>query len=79
VHLHGGAMVFNQAAQPKYARWRQEMAAVGLIVLGVEFRNGAGKLGPHPYPAGLNDCESGLRWALDHMDGLGVSHVILAG
>jgi dipeptidyl aminopeptidase/acylaminoacyl peptidase len=51
VHLHGGGMVLWQAADPAYIRWRDSLAAAGMVVAGVEFRNGAGKLGPHPYPA----------------------------
>ena len=49
-------MVLMSADGPIYDRWRSELAATGLVVVGVEFRNGAGKLGPHPFPAGLNDC-----------------------
>ena len=49
------------------------------MVVGVEFRNGAGKLGPHPYPTGLQDCADGLRWVADHRAELGVSHIVLSG
>ena len=56
LHLHGGGMVILEAAGPSYVRWRDELAATGLVVVGVEFRNGAGKLGPYPFPAGLDDC-----------------------
>ena len=56
LHTHGGGMVMCAAADPQYVRWRDELAATGLCVVGVEFRNGAGKLGDHPFPAGLNDC-----------------------
>jgi acetyl esterase len=43
-HMHGGGMVVLTASGPTYARWRDELAAQGLVVVGVEFRNGAGKL-----------------------------------
>ena len=56
LHLHGGGMVILEAADPNYDRWRDELAATGLVVVGVEFRNAGGKLGNHPFPAGLNDC-----------------------
>ena len=48
----------------------QHLAATGLVVVGIEFRNSAGKLGPHPYPAGLNDCASAIRWAVAHLTDL---------
>ena len=52
-------MVLLEAAGATYGRWRDELAATGLVVVGVEFRNGGGKHGPYPYPAGLNDCAAG--------------------
>ena len=79
VHLHGGGMVMLQAAGASYVRWRDELAATGLVVVGVEFRNGAGKLGPHPFPAGLNDCASGLQWVHDNKARLGISKIVVSG
>ena len=78
-HTHGGGMVVLTAAGPTYVRWRDELAAQGMVVVGVEFRNGAGKLGNHPFPAGLNDCMSGLRWTFDHKATLGISKIITSG
>lgn len=79
VHTHGGGMVILQAADAGYVRWRDELAATGLIVVGVEFRNGGGALGNHPFPAGLNDCASGAQWVIEHQAELGVSKVIMSG
>ncbi|MEV5386300.1 alpha/beta hydrolase fold domain-containing protein [Streptomyces sp. NPDC052721] len=78
-HLHGGGMVMMGATSAAYDRWRRELAATGLVVIGVEFRNAAGRLGPHPYPAGLEDSATGLRWATDHAAELGVSHIVVSG
>ena len=78
-HVHGGGMVILQAAAPWYARWRSELAATGLVVVGVEFRNGAGVLGNHPFPAGLDDCDAGLQWVSEHAESLGISKVIVSG
>lgn len=78
-HTHGGGMVILTAAGPTYVRWRDELAASGLVVVGVEFRNGGGKLGNHPFPAGLNDCVSGLQWTFDHKAALGISKIITSG
>lgn len=79
VHTHGGGMVILQASDPGYVRWRDELASTGLVVVGVEFRNGGGKMGPHPFPAGLNDCVSGLQWVADHRDDLGISTIVMSG
>ena len=79
LHLHGGGMVIGAAADAQYVRWRDELAAVGMVVVGVEFRNGAGKLGSHPFPAGLNDCTSALQWVTDNKARLGISKLIVSG
>ena len=79
LHLHGGGMVLLEAAGASYVRLRDELAAVGLVVVGVEFRNGGGKHGPYPFPAGLNDCAAALRWTIDHKASLGIDKLIVAG
>jgi acetyl esterase len=78
-HIHGGGMVQLEGAGAAYVRWRDELASAGLVVVGVEFRNGAGKLGSHPYPAGLDDCASALRWVGDHLADLGGSRIVVSG
>ena len=50
LHLHGGGMVMLEAAGATYGRLRDELAAAGLVVVGVEFRNGGGKHGSPPVP-----------------------------
>ncbi len=72
-------MTTLSATNTGYVRWRDNLAATGLVVVGVEFRNAGGKLGPHPYPAGLDDCASGIRWAAAHLNGLGASHIVVSG
>jgi acetyl esterase len=79
LHLHGGGMVLLEAAGVVYGRWRDELAASGMVVVGVEFRNGGGKHGPHPFPAGLNDCSSALRWVLENRSALGMSTLVISG
>jgi acetyl esterase len=78
-HIHGGGMVILQASGCLATRWRDELAAAGLVVVGVEFRNGAGKLGNHPFPAGLSDCMSGLQWTFDNKVLLGISKIVVSG
>jgi acetyl esterase/lipase len=79
VHTHGGGMAILQASDPNFGAWRDALAATGLVVVGVEFRNAGGVLGPHPYPAGLNDCASATQWVIANRDELGVSTVIISG
>jgi acetyl esterase len=79
VHLHGGGMAIGSATDLVYARGREYLAGTGLVVVGVEFRNSAGKLGPHPYPAGLNDCAAGVRWTYANRSDLGITHLIVGG
>lgn len=79
VHLHGGGMAIGSATDLCYSRGREYLAGTGLVVIGVEFRNSGGKLGPHPYPAGLNDCAAAVRWTYANRADLGVSHLIVGG
>ncbi len=52
---------------------------MNLVVVGVEFRNGGGKLGPFPFPAGLNDCATSARWVIENRSSLGVTNVVMSG
>ena len=79
IHTHGGGMVLMTAADPMFVRWRNDLASAGLRVIGVEFRNGGGKLGNHPFPAGLNDCAAAVKWADKNSDRLGISSIIISG
>ena len=79
VHMHGGGMVVGAAADPEPVRWRNTLAAEGLAVVGVEFRNGAGKLGAHPFPAGLNDCAAAAQWTHRNRDALGITTLTVSG
>jgi len=79
LHLHGGGMVLLEAAGAAYHRWRDDLAAAGTVVVGVEFRNGGGKHGPHPFPAGLTDCSSALRWMSQRRTELGISALVISG
>ncbi|OBI77003.1 alpha/beta hydrolase fold domain-containing protein [Mycobacterium sp. E740] len=79
VHLHGGGMALGSAADDGYVKIREYLAATGLVVVGVEFRNSGGKLGPHPFPAGLDDCAAAVRWVAANRAELGVSHLVVSG
>lgn len=79
LHLHGGGMAILQAAADSAAIWRAGLAARGCVVVGVEFRNSGGVLGPHPFPAGLNDCTSALEWMHAQREGLGLTSIVVTG
>jgi acetyl esterase/lipase len=79
VHIHGGGMAFLSATNAAYVGWRDNLAATGLVVVGVEFRNAGGKLGVHPYPAGLNDCAAAIRWVAANRSDLDATHLIVSG
>ena len=78
-HIHGGGMVIMKASNAGSTRWRDELASLCMVVVGVEFRNGAGVLGCHPFPAGLNDCQSGLEWTCENKTAMGISRIIVSG
>jgi len=77
LHLHGGGMAILQTSIA--TTWRGALAASGCVVVGVEFRNSGGALGPHPFPAGLNDCSSALDWMHAGRDELGLASIVVTG
>lgn len=79
IHIHGGGMVLFSAADANYRRWRDELAAKGMLVIGVEYRTAGGAMGINPFPAGLNDCVAATRWAYANREELGASHIVLSG
>ncbi len=79
LHTHGGGMAIMTATDPGFVRLRNDLANAGLVVVGVEFRNAAGKLGNFPFPAGLNDCASALTWTFQQKEKLGIDKIILSG
>ena len=79
LHTHGGGMVLMTAMDPNFIRWRNTMASMGMVVVGVEFRNGGGALGNHPFPAGLNDCASAAQWVAANRVALDISSIVISG
>jgi len=83
-YIHGGGMQVMSCYDGNYRAWGRIIAAQGVAVAMVDFRNA---LSPSsapevaPYPAGLNDCVSGVKWLVDHAAALGIDagRVIVAG
>lgn len=83
-YIHGGGMASLSCYYGNYRAWGKIIAAQGVAVAMVEFRNSVTPSAlPEvaPYPAGLNDCVSGLKWVAAHADELGIDagRIIVAG
>ncbi|KAF3766565.1 hypothetical protein M406DRAFT_106290 [Cryphonectria parasitica EP155] len=79
VYFHGGGMVLGPTDSPPQNSWAEALAATGLVVVTVYFRNAYTKTGDYPFPAGLNDCATAVRWVHEHRSELGVGKLILQG
>jgi acetyl esterase len=74
-YIHGGGMTSLSCYIGNFVAWGKILAAKGVVVAMVEFRNAVSASSvPEvaPFPAGLNDCVSGLTWVHEHADDLGV-------
>jgi acetyl esterase/lipase len=83
-YIHGGAMANMSCYDANYRAWGRIIAAQDVVVAMVDFRNA---LSPSsvpevaPFPAGLNDCVSGVRWVAANHTELGIdgSRIVIAG
>jgi len=67
-YIHGGGMMALSCYDGHYRGWGKLIAANGVAVVMVDFRNSVVPSSvPEvaPFPAGLNDCVSGLKWQLN--------------
>jgi acetyl esterase/lipase len=83
-YIHGGGMQAMSAFNGLYQTWGRILAAEGVAVAMVDFRNcleASSAPEVEPFPAGLNDCVSGLKWVIANAAELGIdaSHVTVAG
>jgi acetyl esterase len=79
LHIHGGGMVMLRGGNAVYTRWRDELAAAGLVVVGVEFQNAVDETGHHPFPQGLDDVTAAAKWVSANRAELGISALVLQG
>ena len=83
-YIHGGGMMVLSCYLGNYRAWGKIIAGQGVAVAMVDFRNA---LSPSsvaevaPYPAGLNDCVSGVKWVSANAGVLGIdaSRIVVAG
>lgn len=83
-YIHGGGMQALSCYDGNYRAWGRIIAARGVAVAMVDFRNALTPSSVEevaPFPAGLNDCASGLRWLVEHALDLGVDRdrIVIAG
>lgn len=83
-YIHGGGMQSGSCFGALYRIWARVLAAQGVAVAMVDFRNCSTPSSVpevEPFPAGLNDCVSGLRWVVAQAGELGIdpARVIVAG
>jgi acetyl esterase/lipase len=83
-YIHGGGMQTMSCFDGNYRAWGKIIAAQGVTVAMVDFRNAVTpSSAPEvaPYPAGLNDCVSGLKWISANAAALDIDpkRIIVAG
>src|SRR3984957_10204009 len=83
-YIHGGGMASLSCYDGMYRGWGKLISANGAAVVMVDFRN---SIVPSsvpevaPFPAGLNDCMSGLKWLVANAASLNVDaeRIVVAG
>ena len=83
-YIHGGGMATMSCFDGNYRAWARIIAAAGVAVAMVDFRNAVvASSAPEvaPFPAGLDDCVSGVRWLAANGDRLGIDtdRIVVAG
>jgi acetyl esterase/lipase len=83
-YIHGGAMMSLSSFFGNYRAWGRLIASKGVVVVMVEFRNSlfsSAVPDVAPFPAGLNDCVSGLKWTVANASKYGIdpARIIVSG
>jgi acetyl esterase/lipase len=83
-YIHGGGMSNMSCFDGMYRGWAKLIAANGVAVIMVDFRNSiVPSSAPEvaPFPAGLNDCVSGLNWVVEQAAHLQIdpTRMVVAG
>lgn len=83
-YIHGGGMQDFSCFDAMYRTWGRMLAHQGMAVAMVDFRNclrASSAPEIEPFPAGLNDCVSGLKWVSANAGKLGINkdQLIVAG
>lgn len=83
-YIHGGGMQSMSCFNGLYRGWGKILAAQGVAVVMVDFRNALRPSSApevEPFPAGLNDCVSGLKWTHAQADALRIdpARIVVTG
>jgi acetyl esterase len=83
-YIHGGGMMVMSCYDGNYRAWGKIIAACGVNVAMVDFRNcvtASSATEVAPFPAGLNDCVSGLKWVSENAASMNIDpkRIIIAG
>ncbi len=83
-YIHGGGMMVFSCFYGNYRAWSKVIAANGVAVAMVDFRNCLTPSSSEevaPFPAGLNDCVSGVKWLSENANALGIdpNRIVVAG
>jgi len=83
-YIHGGGMQSMSCYDGNYRAWGRIIAAQGVAVAMVDFRNALTPSSVEevaPFPAGLNDCVSGLKWVAANAADLHIdpARIVVAG
>ena len=83
-YVHGGGMAALSCYDPNYSAWGRMIAHQQIAVVMVDFRNAAVPSSvpeTAPYPAGLNDCLSGLAWLRENAGKMGIdpARIVVSG
>lgn len=84
LYFHGGGMALLSAFDGNYRAWARLIAAEGVAVAMVDFRNAIHPSSAEevaPYPAGLDDCVASFKWLHANAAQLGIepARIIVAG
>lgn len=74
-YIHGGGMQDFSCFDAMYRTWGRMLAHQGMAIAMVDFRNclrASSAPEIEPFPAGLNDCVSGVKWVSENAGKLGI-------
>lgn len=73
-------MSFMNANNKIHRRWCISLAAQGMVVVNVDYRNARDNAGAfHPFPAALNDVCSAVQFVYTHRETLNIRNIVLHG
>jgi acetyl esterase/lipase len=83
-YIHGGGMASMSCFDGNQRVWARLIAGAGVAVVMPDFRNSVSPSSTAevaPYPAGLNDCVSGVKWVAANAARLGIdaARIVVSG